>query len=139
MPSNHQDRTGIASEVRIVQAWHEALNIGDVDRLVALSHPDVEVGGPQGTGCGTQLLREWVDRANIRLGPRRVFRRMDTVVVEQEARWSSPDTGQVTSSQVVASAFVVRDDQITRVVRYSELTGALRAVNLDESYEIRSD
>jgi hypothetical protein len=136
---NHQDRTGVASEVRIVEAWHEALNIGDVDRLVALSHPDVEVGGPRGTGRGVQLLYEWVDRANIRFDSRRVFHRMDTVVVEQEAQWSSADTGQVTSSQVVASAFVVRNDQITRVVRYPELTGALLAVNLDESYETRSD
>jgi hypothetical protein len=33
-----------APEVRIVKDWHEALN-GDPDRLVELSHPDVEVGG----------------------------------------------------------------------------------------------
>jgi ketosteroid isomerase-like protein len=139
MQPNHQDRTGIASAVRIVEAWHEALNVGDIDGLVALSHPDVEVGGPRGTGRGVQLLREWVDRTNIRLDARRVFRRTDTVVVEQEAQWSSADTGQATGSQVVASAFVVRDERIMSVVRYPDLVGALLAVNLDESYEARSD
>lgn len=135
----NQDRTGIASEVRVVEAWHEALNVGDVDRLVTLSHPDIEVGGPRGTGRGARLLREWVDRADIRLDSRRVFHRMDTVVVEQEAQWSSADTGQVTGSQIVASVFVIRDGQITRVVRYPDLIGALLAANLDGSYETRSD
>jgi ketosteroid isomerase-like protein len=140
MQPDLQNRSVIASEIRIVEAWHEALNAGDVDRLVALSHPDVEVGGgPRGTGHGAQLLREWLDRANIRLDPQRVFHQVDTVVVEQEEKWSSADTRQVTGSQAVTAVFVVRDDQILRVVRYPNLADALRAVNLDESYETRSD
>ena len=139
MQPSHQDRTVIASEIFIVEAWHEALNTDDVNRLVALSHPDVEVGGPRGSGRGTQLLCEWVDRAKVRLDPWRVFHQAHTVVVEQKAEWSSADTGQVTGSQVVASVFVVRDDQIVRVTRYPDLADALRAVNLDETYEILSD
>ena len=39
-------------ELRVVEAWHEALNDGEVDRLVGLSHPEVEVGGPRGIGRG---------------------------------------------------------------------------------------
>ena len=74
-----------APELRVVEAWHEALNSGELDRLVELSHPEVEVGGPRGTGRGAQLLREWMGRANIRLEPRRVFHHADTVVVEQLA------------------------------------------------------
>lgn len=139
MRQNHGNRTVIPSEVRVVRAWHEALNSGDADHLTTLSHPDVEVGGPRGTGCGVQLLRKWVDRANIYLDPRRVFHREDTVVVEQEAKWRSADTGQVTGGQIVASVFVVRDDQIERVARYPDLAEALCAVNLDESYAIRTD
>ena len=140
MQPDLQNRSVIASEIRIVEAWHEALNAGDVDRLVALLHPDVArwvvvLAGP----ATAQLLREWLDRANIRLDPRRVFHQADTVVVEQEENMSSADTGQVTGSQAVTSVFVVRDDQILRVVRYPNLADALRAVNLDESYETRSD
>jgi ketosteroid isomerase-like protein len=78
-----------APEVRGVEKWHEALNAGDFERPVALSHPDVEVVGPRGTGRGAGLLREWVARANIRLEPRRVFQREETVVVEEEAEWRS--------------------------------------------------
>jgi ketosteroid isomerase-like protein len=128
-----------ASEVQIVKAWHEALNDGDVDRLVTLSCPDIEVGGPRGSGHGVQLLREWVDRAGIYLEPQRIFHRADTVVVEQKAQWRSADTGQVTGSQIVGSVFVVRNGRIVRVMRYPDLANALHAGNLYESHETRSE
>ena len=37
-----------APEVHAVEDWHDALNRGDSDRLVDLSHPEVEVGGSRG-------------------------------------------------------------------------------------------
>ena len=128
-----------APELRIVETWHEALNGGEVDRLMELSHPEVEVGGPRGTGRGAQLLREWVDRANIRLEPRRVFHHADTVVVEQWAQWHSTDTGWPIGGQTVGSVFVVRDSRVTRVVRYPDLAAALDAAHLDESHEKSSN
>jgi ketosteroid isomerase-like protein len=128
-----------APELRIVETWHEALNGGEVDSLMELSHPEVEVGGPRGTGRGAQLLREWVDRANIRLEPRRVFHHADTVVVEQWAQWHSTDTGQPIGGQTVGSVFVVRDSRVTRVVRYPDLAAALDAAHLDESHEKSSN
>jgi ketosteroid isomerase-like protein len=125
-----------STELQTVTAWHEALNSGDVERLVELSHPDVEVGGPRGTAHGAQVLREWVDRANINLRPGRNFRDGDTVVVEQEAEWVSADPG---SRQTVASVFLVHDGLVTSVVRYPGLAEALRAADLDEAREIRPE
>ena len=124
-----------APEVRVVRNWHEALNAGDADRLVALSHPDVEVGGPRGTGHGAELLREWVARAGIRIEPRRAFHRAETVVVEGAAQWGDAETG----GQTVGSIFVVRDGRVSRVMRYPDLASALLAAGLDESYETRPD
>jgi hypothetical protein len=135
METNHD----AVSEVGIVEAWHEALNSSDIERLVTLSHSNVEVGGPHGTGHGTKLLQEWADRANIRLEPLRVFHRDDTVVAQQEAKWSSAETGLVTGSQTVASVFVVRNAQVASVVRYEDLAKALHKANLDESHEVRAD
>ncbi len=125
-------------EVRVVVAWHEALNGGDVERLVELSHPDVEVGGPRGTDQGAQLLREWVARAGIHLEPWRVFHQGDTVIVEQEAEWRSSETGELSGSQHVASIFAVRDGLVTRVSRYPDLAEALGAMGLDASHELRA-
>ena len=119
----------MSPEVQTVIAWHEALNSGDVDPLVELSHPGVEVGGPRGTGHGTHLLREWVDRAHIRLEPGRIFHEADIVVAEQNAEW------QAGGQQTVASVFVVRDGLVTSVVRYSSLAEALEASGLDGSNE----
>ena len=123
----------IAQEIQVVTAWHESLNAGDVERLLELSHPDVEVGGPRGTGHGAQLLREWVDRANIYLEPGRMFHEADTVVVEQEAEWRSTQNRESNGGQTVASVFVVSDGLVTSVVRYPDLAEALRAAGLDES------
>jgi ketosteroid isomerase-like protein len=127
------------SEVRVVEAWHEALNEGDVDRLVGLSHPDVEVGGPRGVGRGVRLLREWVHRANVRLEPRRLFRRGGTVVVEQAGQWRSAESGEVLGKHTVASVFAVSDGLVTSVVRYDDLSEALNTTGLDHSDEIRSE
>lgn len=119
-------------EIQTVIAWHDALNEGDVERLVALSHPDVEVGGPRGSAHGAQILREWVARANIRLEPGRTFGEASTVVVEQGAEWQSTVPGGV---QTVASVFVVSDGLVASVVRYPDLASALQAANLDASRE----
>jgi hypothetical protein len=122
-------------EIQTVIAWHDALNSSDVERLLALSHPEVEVGGPRGSAHGAQVLREWVDRANIRLEPGRTFGGANMVVVEQGAEWQTADPGHL---QTVASVFVVNDNLVTSVVRYPALTSALRAANLDASHERRS-
>ena len=119
-------------EVQTVASWHRALNSGDVERLIRLSHPAIEVGGPRGSGHGAQILREWVDRANVHLEPQRVFQRADTVVVEQGAEWQS--VGPI-DRQRVASVFVVREGLVTSVLRYSDLATALRAADFDESHE----
>jgi ketosteroid isomerase-like protein len=125
-----------APELAIVRAWHQALNEGDVDRLVALSSEDVEVGGPRGATRGAQVLREWFGRAAIRLEPRQMFHRQQTVVVEQDAQWRAPGTGEVTGHQVPASVFIVRNAQVTSVVRYPDLASALAATGLSEADKV---
>ena len=127
-----------APEVRVVEDRHQALNASDVDLLVALSHPDVAVGGPRGTGQGTQLLREWVARAGIHVEPQRAFHRAETVVVEGNGEWRD-GSGEVTGSGTVGSVFVVQGGRVSRVIRYPDLTSALVAAGLDESYETRPD
>jgi ketosteroid isomerase-like protein len=126
-----------APEVTVVIAWHEALNAGDVERLVGLSSEVVEVVGPRGSGYGTPLLREWVARAGIRLEVQRVFQRGDTVVAEEQAEWRSSDRGEVTDSQLLASVFRVRDGRIAYIARYPSLAEALEQAGLSEGDERR--
>ncbi|QIN82557.1 DUF4440 domain-containing protein [Rubrobacter tropicus] len=122
-----------APDLEAVLAWHEALNAGDAERLAALSHPDVELGGPRGPAMGRQVLKDWVGRANIRLEPLRSFRGGRTVVVEEEATWRDADTGEKTGGATVATVFRVRDGLVAAVVRHDDLEDALRAAGLEES------
>jgi len=118
------------SPVAVVLAWHGAVNSGDLERLLALSTDDVEVGGPRGIGQGADLLKDWFGRAGIQLTPRRVFQDDDRVVVDQAATW-----GNAGPPQEVASAFRIRDGLVASVVRHPDLATALQAAGLDETDE----
>ena len=113
-------------------AWHSALNAADIDRLVSLSTDDIEVGGPRGIGHGIELLREWVDRAHIRLAPVRWQADRATVVVEQSAQWQADD-GSLTSPQMVASVFRMDRGKVASVIRYAEFGAALKSAGLARS------
>ena len=120
----------------VVAAWHDALNAGDGERLAALSHPEVEVAGPRGIGRGVDILREWVERAGIRLDPERWFGRGDALVVLQRATWRSPETGEPGEPQMVATAFRIGNGRVRRVARFERLDEALADADLDTSAEL---
>ena len=121
------------SAVETVLEWHAALNAGDVERMVALSTDDVEVGGPRGSGHGAQLLREWFGRANVVLEPGNTYARGDVVAVEQVGRWRLED-GSLGEAQPVASVFrVTGDGRVNSVLRYPDGPSALAAAGLSAS------
>jgi limonene-1,2-epoxide hydrolase len=118
-----------SDNVEVVLAWHAALNAADTDRLLSVSAVDVEVGGPRGSNRGADVLREWVSRARIQLEPVRWRAAGDRVVVEQSARWQTPE-GQLSESQAVASAFRVEGGKVASVMRYVDFQAALASAGL---------
>ncbi len=127
------------SALSMVEQWHTALNAGQVDQMMILVHPQVEIGGPRGVTVGAEIVREWFGRANARLLPQRWFARDDRVVVEELGEWLSPETGEVVGSRLVASAFSVSENLITRIVRHDTLAEALADVDLTVADEIALD
>jgi ketosteroid isomerase-like protein len=121
----------------VVRAWHEAVNRGDADALVALCDDDIEVGGPQGSARGRAILRDWLDRAGIQLEHRRWFASPAGLVVEQVATWRGSD-GAVTDPQIIASSFTVEGGRVMRTVRYGSLEEALAATGLTLVDEVHS-
>lgn len=126
-------------EPEAVLAWHEALNAGDADLLAALSHPDVELGGPRGPARGRQVLKDWVGRANAELVPLRSFHRGQTVVVEEAATWRDAGTGEKTGEANVATVFIVDGGLVASLVRHDSLEEALRSAGLEESDSVRPE
>lgn len=127
-----------ATAAEVVLAWQDAANAQDVERLLTLSDENIEVVGPRGSGHGHRLLREWLARAGLQLKPLRIFARGDRVVAEQWAVWRSPETGEVTGQQAVASAFIVAEGRVMRVARYQTLPEALQAARLADSDQLAS-
>src|SRR5947208_1743536 len=120
-----------ADAASVVRDWHDALNRGDVEQLIALSTEEIEVGGPRGRNSGpaAELLPEWFARAGVRMVPRQIFGRDNAMVVEQDATWPGAD------AQTVASVFKVEGGRVASVVRYPDLTSALDASGLALSDE----
>jgi SnoaL-like protein len=121
----------------VVRAWHDAVNRGDADALVALSDDDIEVGGPRGSARGHAILRDWLDRAGIQLEPGRWFASPAELVVEEVATWRGPHD-VVTVPQIIASSFTVEDGRVMRTVRYGSLEEALAATGLTLVDEVLS-
>jgi hypothetical protein len=121
------------NEISLIAAWHDALNAGDVDRLLSLSSDDVEIVGPRGTGRGSQLLREWVARSGIRLEMRRLFARDSTVIAEELAEWRSTDTGEIVDRQDLATIFHIENGHVSYIDRRPSLSDALDLTGLSDS------
>jgi len=124
------------SPFALVQAWQDAANHQNSDRLVELSAPDIEVIGPRGSGHGYQLLREWLGRAGLHLTTLRAFARDNVVVVAQHGVWRSLETGEVYSEQDLASRFRIEDQRVVQFARYDNLDVALNEAGLHYSDEI---
>ena len=56
-----------------VDRWHRALAAGAVEEVVALTDPDVAIGGPRGTAAGHDVLRAWARGSGARLEPARWY------------------------------------------------------------------
>lgn len=123
----------------IALAWQDAANRGDVDRLLELSAPEIEVVGPRGSGYGHQLLRDWLARAGLRLETIRVFADGNTVVVAQHGVWRSVDTGEVKGERSGASSFRVEGRRVARIERYDSLDAALDGAGISYSDRVPED
>ena len=120
----------------LIESFHEAVNTGDADRLALLATEDVEVGGPRGSGHGSQLLLEWVVRVDVRFHPLQTFARGAVAVVEQEAEWVTAMTGETRGRMVVATLFEVTGGLLSKVLRYDHLDEALAHAGLSSADSI---
>ena len=124
------------SPFAIVQAWQDAANSQNIDRVIELSAPTIEIVGPRGSGHGHQLLRDWLGRAGLHLTTLRAFAHDNIVVLAQHGVWRSVETGEVAGERNVASRFRVDGQRIVQFARYDNLDIALDEAGLHNSDEI---
>ena len=119
----------------IALAWIEAANQRDLERLMRLSDPNIDLVGPRGSIRGSAILRDWLARAGLTLESRRSFASGGSVVVEQRGVWRSPETGEVVGVADVASRFGVEGAHVVTYERFDNLAAALSAAGLTGSDE----
>jgi hypothetical protein len=131
-----QDSIQFDSPLPVVHAWQDAANRRDIERLLELSDPNIEIIGPKGSGRGHQLLRDWLGRAGLTLQTQRAFVRGETVVLAQHGTWQPVDGGDETGEGAIASRFRVNEGRITQYARYDTLDAALAEAGLDAGDEM---
>jgi ketosteroid isomerase-like protein len=121
------------SEIATVLAWHDALNVADLDTLVSLSSDDIEIGDSSGAAQGHAALREWAQHNTAEIEVGQIYYHDGVVVVEEKltSKTDPADTG------TAASAFRVVHDHVTSVFRHDDLATALAATELtDEDLQV---
>ena len=123
-------------EITLVQEWHQALNTGNLEKLVALVSTDVQMGGPRGTVKGADEMLAWVARAHMTLTPQRYFQRKHVVGVEALGQWYDPETNLVKGQQLVVTVFTIEDQRITQIARYDNRREAFEVFGLQDEDEV---
>jgi hypothetical protein len=123
----------------IVEAWLDAVNRGDGDRLEQLTHAQIEIVGPRDSARAERhVLSEWLLRAGFSADARRWFCGADgRVVVEQDARWVDTANGLELGRARVTSRFLVADNRVASYARHDDgLAPALAAAKLTDADEV---
>jgi hypothetical protein len=122
------------TNLAIVEQWLSAVNAGDGARVEALSHEQVDIVGPRGRGSAPRaVLSEWLGRSGFSSRPLRWFCGGDgLVVVELDASWRDPGTGEPQDSFPIGSLFQITGERVARYERFDDgLALALAAAGLD--------
>ena len=120
----------------VVHAWLTAANAGDVDRVLALTAPEIVLIGPRGRAAGHDVLRAWLASAGARFETRRRFARGPAVVVAQHGVWRDAASGTIVGEAAVATRFVVQAGRVAELERFDRLEDALGAAGLGVADEI---
>ncbi|GAB3251577.1 hypothetical protein [Arthrobacter pigmenti] len=126
-------------KLAVVDGWLGAVNQADGARLEQMTHEQVELVGPRGSGLMEwQVLSEWLIRAGFSAESLRWFCGADGhVVVEQDAKWVDNVTGAEQGRARIASRFFVEENRVASYERHDDgLLPALAAAGLDESDEV---
>lgn len=115
-----------------VQEWQDAANSRDIERLMSVSDPNIELVDPHGFAHGHQVLKEWLEQAGLQLTTVKVFVRGNTVVASQDAVWRSMETNVVIGKARVASIFRVDHNRVVYVNRLDSLDAAFERSGLSE-------
>jgi limonene-1,2-epoxide hydrolase len=126
----------------VVQAWGHAFNERDVDRLLALSTPDIRLGEDDHTTYGHEGLRRMLHRQSYGVAqhanPVRYIARGSTVAVQAslELRWV--DGGELADTSDGVAVFEVSDGRVRSFRPQPDLAAAFHLAGWPPTHIPRS-
>lgn len=126
-------------EIAVVRDWQKAVNERDINRLLELSDPEIEIVGPRGSAHGHEVLRDWAAGAGLSLETLRTFARGNAVVVAQHGVWRDADTKEIIGESDVATRFRVDKGRVAQLARHDgadSLDTALEEAGLGREDEV---
>lgn len=110
----------------VINEWHTAVNLADLERAAELVHDPIVVLGPKGAGPITpNQFAEWVMRSGINLVPRAWYPVGDRfMVVAEDAVWPGAEPTRV------ATVFRLTGGKVSAALRKPDLESALELASL---------
>lgn len=113
--------------IETADIWVDKVNAQDVEGVLEVSDPNIELVGPRGAGFGHDLLVQWMEDTGVKLHTITRYANGHCVVYEQEAAWENQD-GHV----IVYTFMEVKDSKVLRLERFDNIDDAFSTSGLNE-------
>ncbi|MGM7700425.1 DUF3224 domain-containing protein [Pseudalkalibacillus sp. Hm43] len=125
----------IEEEIIIADQWLDACNALEIEALLEITSPTIEISGPRGSGFGKGLLVDWLERTGLKLETLSIYGRKGVLVYEQHAKWSGQE-GRTAGEANAASVLKVKDGKVAFIARFDSLEKALKEAGIQESDKV---
>lgn len=123
--------------VAIAENWTEWCNKKNIDELKAITEEEFEVSGPNGTAVlDTEGIKDWLNRAGIRLETFEIYADNNKIILSQHAEWLEQD-GSVEGRQDVYTFLTIINDKVKSLARFDDKEDAFEASGLTEDKKLR--
>ncbi|WP_411842485.1 hypothetical protein [Salinicoccus sp. HZC-1] len=122
--------------IEIAEQWIELCNSQDIEGLASITSEELEVHGPKGTTTlNKEDLKEWMERANLKLENFEAYARDNKAIMGQHGTWLNEDDS-VKGEQEVYTVLVIEDQKVSALARFDDKEQAFDVSGLEEADKI---
>lgn len=122
--------------IKLAEQWIELCNRQDVEGLASITAEELEVHGPKGSkGLDENGLKEWMERANLKLKTFEKYARDNKVLMGQHGTWLNEDAS-VKGEEDVYTVLVIDDQKVSAIARFNDKEQAFDVSGLGEADKV---